>query len=89
MVRRIAERHQRPRYRSRLSADDRSRPPVPAGNDRFWRLDEALGELVVRETGIWQLGPTYTLTGPARKFHDLDLRLHRIEKHLGLEPEGG
>ena len=62
---------------------------VPAGPDRFWRLDEALGEFVARETGIWQPGRTYTLLGSARKFHDLDLRLHRIEKHLGLEPEDG
>jgi len=27
---------------------------VPAGPDRFWRLDEALGEFVARQTGIWQ-----------------------------------
>ena len=45
------------------------------------------GEFVARETGIWQPGRTYTLLGPARKFHDLDLRVRRIEKHLGLEPE--
>jgi hypothetical protein len=62
---------------------------VPAGPDRFWRVDEALGEFVAHETGIWQPGRTYTLLGPARKFYDLDLRLRRIEKHLGLEPEGG
>src|SRR6516165_3337828 len=41
-----------------------------------------------RQTGIWQLGRTYTLLGPTRKFHDLDLRVRRIEKHPGLEPEG-
>jgi len=61
---------------------------VPAGPDRFWRLDEALGEFVARQTGIWQPGRTYTLLGPTRKFHDLDLRVRRIEKHPGLEPEG-
>jgi hypothetical protein len=40
---------------------------VPPGPDHFWRLDEALGELVARETGIRQPGRTYTLPGPARK----------------------
>ena len=69
------------------NACERSRQ-VPAGPDRFWRLDEALGEFVARQTGIWQPGRTYTLLGPARTFHDLDLRVRRIEKHLGLEPEG-
>jgi hypothetical protein len=62
---------------------------MPVGRDRFWRLDEALGEFVARETGIWQPGRTYTLLGPARKVHDLDLRVRRIETHLGLEPEDG
>ena len=61
---------------------------VPAGHDRFWRLDEALGEFVARQTGIWQPGRTYTLLGPARTLQHLDLRVRRIEKHLGLEPEG-
>jgi hypothetical protein len=28
------------------------------------------------------------LLGPTRTFHDLDLRVRRIEKHPGLEPEG-
>ena len=66
----------------------RGRAPSTGGPDRFWRLDEALGEFVARQTGIWQPGRTYTLLGPTRKFHDLDLRVRRIEKHLGLEPEG-
>src|SRR6516162_7322598 len=35
-----------------------------------------------------QPGRTYTLLGPTRTFHDLDLRVRRIEKHPGLEPEG-
>ncbi len=57
---------------------------VPAGPDRFWRIDACLGELVAKETGVWKPGGRYTVLGPARRIHDLDLRLRRIERHLNL-----
>jgi hypothetical protein len=66
----------------------RGRAPSTGGTRSLRRLDEALGEFVARQTGIWQPGRTYTLLGPTRKFHDLDLQVRRIEKHPGLEPEG-
>ncbi|HJU18831.1 MAG TPA: hypothetical protein VJ770_20450 [Stellaceae bacterium] len=59
---------------------------VPPGPDQFWRIDACLGELVAKETGIWKPGGRYTVLGYARRIHDLDERLRRIERHLKLDP---
>jgi hypothetical protein len=60
---------------------------VPPGPDYAWRLDAALGEFVARRAGIWEPGRTYTVFGPAGKLRQLERRVRRIERHLGLTPE--